>query len=91
MCIAQLLSPADMVDVGAGLTLEEGGLFSIAISAFMNEVAEEEKEQKQEGQHLSLRQASRCPPLGEQIRAMVRAAYGERLRTGNSSLEGHDV
>ena len=41
MCIAQLLSPADMVDVGAGLTLEEGGLFSIAISAFMNEVAEE--------------------------------------------------
>jgi len=37
-----------MVDVGAGLTLEEGGLFSIAISAFMNEVAEEEKEQKQQ-------------------------------------------
>ena len=48
MCIAQLLLPADMVDVGAGLTHEEGGLFSIAISAFMNEVAEEEKEQKQQ-------------------------------------------
>ena len=47
MCIAQLLSPADMVDVGAGLTHEEGGLFSIAISAFMNEVAEEEEQKQQ--------------------------------------------
>jgi len=36
-----------MVDVGAGLTHEEGGLFSIAISAFMNEVAEEEEQKQQ--------------------------------------------
>jgi len=48
MCIAQLLSPADMVDVGAGLTHEEGGLFSIVISACMNEVAEGKKKQKQQ-------------------------------------------
>jgi len=34
MCMAQLLSPADMVDVGAGLTHEEeGDLFSIVTSA----------------------------------------------------------
>ena len=34
MCMAQLLSPADMVDVAAGLTHEEeGDLFSIVTSA----------------------------------------------------------
>jgi len=33
MCIAQLLSPADMVDVAAALTHEEGDLFSIVTSA----------------------------------------------------------
>jgi hypothetical protein len=31
MCIAQLLSPADMVGVGAGLTHEDGDLFSIVL------------------------------------------------------------
>ena len=33
MCMAQLLSSADVVDVGAGLTHEEGDLFSIVTSA----------------------------------------------------------